>query len=427
MKANLEREIQLYMLVLNSLVIILLFVMTNFMLPSPYIALAISAAAFMALQAVSRQLNKRIVGLFKRANMQLEAMQQSDFNHQLKPHFISGEVAEFEGRLVALCEQLHRDKAKYNRQLFVVYQLIDKLPSPIWIFDENDQLSYANAAFELIYHIPWQSAKGRTSEQLELVNQHGEWCFKHNALRNNWALNSSEFFEEGRRHHLIIATDIRKALRHQELAAWQRLLRVIGHEIHNSLSPISSLAQSLMAKVTQPRDRNALTVIEQRSAHIQQFVSRYNQIAKPLDLRREKVVLYDLLMSIKKLFSEMYDDQHIDLDCSVRLCYCDPQLLEQVLINLLKNAFEANLTQHPRGSLVQLSAVYQAAHIVISIVDQGGGFANIDNAMTPFYSTKSSGQGIGITLSRQIVEQHGGSFSVSNGLHGAEIKITLPN
>ncbi|MBQ4813911.1 hypothetical protein A7985_23090 [Pseudoalteromonas luteoviolacea] len=427
MKANLERGLQLYMLMLNSFIGLLICVCVNHFYLSIYSAVAVGLGIFTVLQAFALRLNKRVIGVFKRANIQLEAMQQSDFNHQLKPHFLSGEVAEFEHRLVALSEQLHRDKAKYNRQLFVVYQLIDKLSSPIWIFDDNDELSYANPAFELIYHVPWQSAKGRTIEQLDLENQHGEWRFKHDSLRQNWTLHSSEFFEAGQRHRLVIATDVRKALRHQELAAWQRLLRVIGHEIHNSLSPVSSLAQSLRSKVAQPRDQNALTVIEQRSAHLQQFVARYNQIARPLDLRREKVVLNDLLMSIKKLFSEMYDDQHIDLECSVRFCSCDPQLLEQVLINLLKNAFEANLTQQPPGKYVQLSANYQARHVVISIADQGGGFANLDNAMTPFYSTKSDGQGIGITLSRQIIEQHGGSLTVSNGLHGAEIKIALPN
>ncbi|KZN40682.1 hypothetical protein N474_15980 [Pseudoalteromonas luteoviolacea CPMOR-2] len=427
MRANLEHQFSLYLLLLNLVITGLVFIVASLVLHASYLSIVLSLVTFISFHSIAKWQVNRVMGLFRRVNIQLEAMQQGDFNHQLKPHFKFGDAAELEARLVSLSERLHRDKTQYNRQSFVLYQLIDKLPSPIWIFDEVGKLSYANAAFELIYQQPWQSIKGHTAAELDLEEYQGEWRFGTEQRRIHWALHSSEFYEQGRRHRLIIATDIRKVLRHRELAAWQRLIRVIGHEIHNSLAPVSSLAQSLQSKVTQPRDSNALAVIEQRCTHIQKFVSRYSQLSKPLELHREKLVLSDLLMSIKKLFSEMYEDQHIDLECSVRYCKCDPQLLEQVLINLLKNAFEANKAHQPVGNHVGINAFYQASHVVIVVTDQGGGFANLDNAMTPFYSTKSDGQGIGITLSRHIIEQHGGYLSVSNGLQGAEIKITLPN
>ncbi|MCF2859728.1 PAS domain-containing sensor histidine kinase [Pseudoalteromonas sp. SMS1] len=427
MKANLERELRLYLLLLNLVISGLVCVVTSLQSFAVFWSIGVSCVSFYLLHCMAKWQVGRVVGLFRRVNIQLEAIQQTDYNHQVKPRFHTGEAAELEAQMVALSERLHKDKTRYNRQSFVLYQLIDKLPSPIWVFNEKKQLSYANAAFELIYHQSWHTVQGHTAMQLDLEECQGAWRFRTESRRVQWTLHSSEFYEQGECHRLIIATDIRKVLRHQELSAWQRLIRVIGHEIHNSLSPVSSLAQSLQTKITQSRDRNALSVIEQRCAHLQAFVGRYSQISKPLKLHREKRVLLDLLMSIKKLFSEMYEDQRIDLACSVRYCYCDPQLLEQVLINLIKNAFEANEAVNPPRHWVGLNAFYQASHVVIIVTDQGGGFANLENATTPFYSTKSDGQGIGITLSRHIIEQHGGDLSVSNGLQGAEIKITLPN
>ncbi|MCF6441620.1 PAS domain-containing sensor histidine kinase [Pseudoalteromonas luteoviolacea] len=427
MLSNFERTLKLYLVLLNALIGGLCAVIGLKLSLSVWLTVTLAIAIFASFQWISNQVLHRFVGIFKRANIQLEAMQQADFTHQINPHFQAGHIARFERELVALSECMHQQKSLYTSHMLIIYQLIDKLPSPIWVFDENETLNYANPAFSLIYQKPWQDERGRTAETLGLFAVDNQWCFSSDRLNAQWSLTSSEFYEQGKRYRLVIATDIRRALRHQELAAWQQLIRVISHEIHNTLTPVSSLAQTLQGKVSVARDAHALKVIEQRCVHLQQFVSRFSELSKPLELHCRKVELHDLLISVKALIGQMYDDQIIQLDCTVRDCRCDPQLFEQVLINLLKNAAEANLSHTPTGSIIGLSAHYQAGHVVISITDQGGGFANLDNVMTPFYSTKSTGQGIGLTLSRRIIEQHDGSMIVSNGLQGAEVKITLPS
>ncbi|ESP92324.1 sensor histidine kinase [Pseudoalteromonas luteoviolacea] len=427
MSANFERVLALYFMLLNGLVSVLGGFFVKEWLFASWVTILVAILIFACLQSVSNLLLGRLSGVFKRASIQIEALQQADFTYQLKPHYRSGAVAKFERELVALSDELHSQKARYNSHIYVIYQLIDKLPSPILVFDEDNKLSYANPAFEVIYHRSWQLEKGRDAQVLGLARDNDHWQFLNRTLNTSWTISSSEFYEQGKRYSLLIAMDIRKALRHQELTAWQNLIRVISHEINNTLTPVSSLAQSLQSKMTLPRDQQALSVIDQRCYHLQQFVGRFSELSKPLELHTKQVVLKDLLMSVKALIAQIYQDQTLLLDCTVRVCQCDPQLLEQALINLLSNAAEANAKQGPQGKTVSIQAGYQAAHVVITITDQGGGFANIENAMTPFYTTKSTGQGIGLTLSRRIIEQHEGSLTVSNGLHGAEVKITLPS
>ncbi|AOT06435.1 sensor histidine kinase [Pseudoalteromonas luteoviolacea] len=427
MTRNFERTLKLYLWLLNGVISALCVVIGLALSVSIWLVVLIAIVLFIGLQWASHHMLSRLVGIFKRASIQLEAMQQADFTFQITPHFQDGHIARFERELVTLSEGMHQQKSLYNSHMLIIYQLIDKLSSPIWVFDEGSKLNYANPAFSLIYQRPWQGERGREAETLGLIEAGGQWQFSDHLLNTQWSLASSEFFEQGKRYSLVIATDIRRALRHQELAAWQQLIRVISHEIHNTLTPVSSLAQTLQSKVSAPRDEHALCVIEQRCQHLQQFVARFSELSKPLELYCHRVELLDLLISVKALIGEMYDDQTIQLECRVSECLCDPQLLEQVLINLLKNAAEANLSHTPKGKVINLGAHYQAGHVVITIADQGGGFANLDNVMTPFYSTKQAGQGIGLTLSRRIVEQHDGSMIVSNGLQGAEVKITLPS
>ncbi|WP_052262627.1 sensor histidine kinase [Pseudoalteromonas luteoviolacea] len=427
MARNFERTLKLYLWSLNGVISVLCVVIGLEHALSIWLPVLIAIVLFVGLQWATHQMLSRLVGIFKRASIQLEAMQQADFTFQITPHSQVGQIARFEHELVALSERMHQQKSRYSSHMLIIYQLIDKLPSPILVFDEDSQLNYANPAFSLIYQRPWQGDRGREAETLGLIEAGSQWQFSNHTLNTQWSLASSEFYEQSKRYSLIIATDIRRVLRHQELAAWQQLIRVISHEIHNTLTPVSSLAQTLQSKVSVPRDAHALRVIEQRCQHLQQFVSRFSELSKPLELYCQKVEMLDLLMSVKALMAQIYDDQTIQLACRVSECRCDPQLLEQVLINLLKNAAEANLSHTPQGQIIHLSAHYQAGHVVISIEDQGGGFANLDNVMTPFYSTKQAGQGIGLTLSRRIIEQHDGSLLVSNGLQGAEVKITLPS
>ncbi|WMO15417.1 sensor histidine kinase [Pseudoalteromonas piscicida] len=358
---------------------------------------------------------KRIV---MRANWQLEAIAQSDFTQTIKPHYTAGVVAEFEQRLLALSAQLHSQKRRYHSQQFIIYQLIDSLNTPIMMFDEKLKLAYANGAFESLYHRPWVECKGISAAQFGLVQQDNHWHFADTAQQSRWQLQSSEFFQEGKQFSLLVALDITKALRKKELAAWQHLIRVISHEIHNSLTPVSSLAQTLLARAKDEKEQHALSVIGQRCQHLQQFVSQYAKVTQTPRLDRESVSIMLLLSSVAALF----EDTDIQVNCTVNTLNLDKALIEQVLINLVKNAIEAS----GENAKLTLHAYYQQQQAVIDVQDNGPGFANLDNMLIPFYSTKEGGQGIGLTFSRTIVELHDGQLSCHNTDSGGLIKITLP-
>ncbi|WP_240479464.1 sensor histidine kinase [Pseudoalteromonas rubra] len=431
MKANFERSLHWYLAMLGLAVVALLSgLLWQLALPWWQIVL-VSGAVSGVLWRLHKQRLAQLKRIFSRAHWQLEAMLQADFSQQLRPHFESGQVAAFEQQLIALSEQLHHQKSRYNSQIFVIYQLIDKLNAPILVFTEDSRLSYANQAFESLYRQPWQHYKGATATSLGLEEAQQGWQFISHAQAARWQLHSSYFYEQGARHSLLVALDITKALRQKELAAWQQLIRVISHEIRNSLTPVSSLAQSLAERATSAREQQALSVIEQRCLHLQHFVARYGEISKTIEPQLQKIQLGPLFESVRDLFTTQHPTQQIDLDCQAHQCHCDPHLLEQVLINLVKNAIEANQSASPAGQRVSLRSYYLSPAVVIEVADEGGGFANLDNVLTPFYSTKVDGQGIGLTFSQHVIECHDGHFEVANvnegERSGAVIKMTLPS
>ncbi|MCO7190128.1 ATP-binding protein [Pseudoalteromonas sp. XMcav2-N-2] len=431
MKTNFEWTVRCHFTLLAGLVIALLVgVLWQLALPWWQIGLICGAVSWV-LWRLQKQRLAQLHSIFSRAHWQLEAMLQADFSQQIRPHFSSGQVAAFEQQLIALGEQLHRQKSRYNSQIFVIYQLIDKLNTPILVFTEDTRLSYANQAFESLYRQPWQHYKGALATSLGLEETPHGWRFISNAQSARWQLHSSYFFEQGQRHSLLVALDITKALRQKELAAWQQLIRVISHEIRNSLTPVSSLAQSLGERAASSRERQALGVIEQRCQHLQHFVARYGQLSKAIEPQIQPTQLLALFDSVRELFASQHPAQHIELHCQAHQCHCDPELLEQVLINLVKNAIEANQAADPPGQRVELRSYYLSPAVVIEVADEGGGFANLDNVLTPFYSTKPDGQGIGLTLSQHVIESHDGQLEVSNDESGermgAVIKVTLPS
>ncbi|RXF02100.1 ATP-binding protein [Pseudoalteromonas sp. PS5] len=375
----------------------------------------IVSSVFILLSALQLRVLSHCRRIITRANWQLEAIAQSDFTQTMKPHYKTGVVAEFEQRLLALSTQLHTQKRRYHSQQFIIYQLIDSLNTPILMFDDNLKLAYANGAFSSLYHRPWQECKGVNVTQFGLMQQDGHWQFRDPTKQSRWQLHRSEFFQEGKQFSLLVALDITKALRQQELAAWQHLIRVISHEIHNSLTPVSSLAQTLLAKAQNDRDKQALSVIGQRCQHLRQFVGQYAKVTQTPELTREPISVKMLLSSVAALF----ESTDIEVNCTVSSLQLDKALIEQVLINLVKNAIEACTTE----AQLTLKAYYQQQQAVIEVLDNGPGFANLDNILTPFYSTKAAGQGIGLTFSRNIVELHDGQLVCENTETGGQVKM----
>jgi signal transduction histidine kinase len=363
---------------------------------------------------------KRTITAFKRASMHLEAVRNDDYCQYAKPAFDKGKVADFHHDLENLSTHLQLLKSRYDQHVFLVYRLIEQLHSPILVFDQHPQLTYANSAFNELFPQPWQIFRHASPSLLGLKFENGSWRFKQEQQDRKWEIRHSEFIEHGKNHQLLVFVNIESALRQSQLNAWQQLIRVLGHEIRNSLTPVSALAQGLSLKAQGDREKQALTVITERCQHLQDFVSRYASITKPLHLNCQMLAVD----SVAKRIQGLLEDTPLELELKSEHFWADPAFIEQVLLNLIKNAKEASGV----GDKIILRFRENDNTSVIEVVDNGHGFANLDNLFVPLYSTKQNGQGIGLSFCRNIIEHHKGTIELVNNDHspGVTVSIYLP-
>lgn len=227
----------------------------------------------------------------------------------------------------------------------------------------------------------------------------------------------------GRPHELLLLRQATAELRRQEVRTWKKVIRVISHELNNSLAPIASLAHSgreLLKRGQLEKLPLALDTIEERARHLERFLREYAQFAKLPAPRVEEV---DVSSFIERLGAQV--DVQLDAPPSqARACF-DPAQIEQALLNLLKNAHEAG------GDPAQVRLAWQrhARGWRIEVSDRGGGMnpAALEHALLPFYSTKRSGTGLGLALAREIAEAHGGHLGLANREDGGlRAWIVLP-
>lgn len=365
-------------------------------------------------------IHKRAIVAFKRASMQLEAVKNDDYCQYAKPAFSEGKVIDFHQDLEDLSSHLQFLKSRYDQHIFLVYRLIEQLESPILVFDQHPQLTYANSAFNELFPQPWQIFRNSSPKLLGLEFLNDKWHFKDKQRDKKWQIRQSEFIDQGQTHQLMVFVNIESALRESQLSAWQKLIRVLGHEIHNSLTPVSALAQGLSVKAEGDREKQALTVITERCQHLQDFVSRYASITKPFNLNRQML----LTASIAKRIQNLFNDSLIEVELIAKSFWADPAFIEQVLINIIKNAIEAS----DKKGIIRLIFDETDKLSIIKVIDNGHGFANLENLFVPLYSTKQNGQGIGLSFCQNIIEHHKGNISLKNNTNapGVTVSISLP-
>jgi len=243
-----------------------------------------------------------------------------------------------------------------------------------------------------------------------------------------WEVKRRSFREGGRPHELLVISDLSRALREEERQVWQRLVRVIGHELNNSLAPIKSIAGMLRQLIGRDRlpadwreDADAgLTVIHDRAESLSRFIGAYARLAR---LPEPAPVVVDFPGLLRRVASLHGERVLVEPGPAIEL-EADADQLEQVLINLLKNAVEAS--EAPGHVRVRWWRVHDA--LVVEIEDDGPGLARTDNLWVPFFTTKAGGTGIGLVLSRTVVENHGGTISLENrrDATGCIARIKLP-
>jgi two-component system nitrogen regulation sensor histidine kinase NtrY len=363
---------------------------------------------------------RRTTVAFKRASMHLEAVRNDDYCQYAKPAFSAGKVIEFHHDLENLSSHLQLLKSRYDQHIFLVYRLIEQLDTPILVFDKHPQLTYANDAFNELFPQPWQIFRHSSPSLLGLEFVDNNWHFKDKQRDSKWQIRHSEFIDQGQTHQLMVFVNIESALRQSQLSAWQQLIRVLGHEIRNSLTPVSALAQGLSLKAQGDREKQALNVITERCQHLEEFVSRYASITKPFHVNCQMLSVTNIANRIKSLLKDI----QLTVEIKTERFWADPAFIEQVLLNIIKNADEAS----EPGEQIKLIFSEGGNTSLIEVIDSGHGFANLDNLFVPLYSTKQNGQGIGLSFCRNIIEHHKGSIALVNNTNakGVTVSISLP-
>lgn len=305
----------------------------------------------------------------------------------------------------------------------------------IFAFDERGALRLVNRAGERLLDQAAERLLGRTAAQLGLGSYlEGESTRTVDATfpggNGRWEVRRGGFRQDGLPHMLLVIADVSKTLREQELVAWQRIVRVLSHEINNSLAPIKSLSGSmrgLLDRNPRPADldadlRRALDVIGGRSEALVRFMSAYARLAKLPAPNPAPVDVGSWVQRVAALETRL---KVVVVPGSSMTIFADGDQLDQMLINIIRNAVDASLAT---GGDVQVTWARINGFVSVRIVDAGPGLPESGNLFVPFFTTKPQGSGIGLVLSRQIVEAHGGTFALENRAdsRGCVATITLP-
>ncbi len=344
-----------------------------------------------------------------------------------------------------LANSLHQHKLKAEESQLLLEKIMQQMGAMLFATDSSGKIAIINSAAKKIFfpqdnHNLIQSVNEAPAfdksgiNQLLQQEQSGIIRLEHKNISGEFFLFRDQFYSNNQIHQLYLLTKADKVLREKEREAWQNLLRVLSHELNNSLTPIATFSNTMLRKINKEnqvtdlnRFKEGLSVIKERAESLNQFIISYSQLSHLPKANKKNYYWRDKLSQLTRLFNDcQFDNRLINNDKLDFMIQADPQQLEQVFINLFKNAREAMMDID--NKLIEIDAEHTETSLIISISDNGSGIANPNNLFVPFYTTKESGSGIGLTLCQQILSNHNGSLSLTNRMNtkGAVAKIILP-
>lgn len=407
------------------------------------VKISLTALEFFLWLVLTLALHDQIVRPLQTLSNVVGALREEDYSFRARGAAPNDAMGELALEINSLADILTEQRLQSIEATALLRRVVEEIDAPLFTFDPDHVLRLVNAAGERLLQLPAARLLGKTATELEL-----NACFEaanetlvalpYSAPNARWMLRKSSFRQSGVPHTLMVLSDVSRALREEERSAWQKLIRVLGHELNNSLAPIISIAGSLSSRLPLPELPEAqntdfqrgLGIIESRTAALHRFLQSYRRLAQMPSPTLQPIEMRPLMERVAALETRLAVEI---VPGAGLILMIDPDLIEQMLINLVRNAVDAALEQAQspqRGEEPKVKMRWEelSGKVVLMVEDNGIGLLNPSNAFVPFYTTKQGGSGIGLVLSQQIAEAHGGSIELANrpDARGCRVRVVLP-
>ena len=370
---------------------------------------------------IAFRLREKVVFPLQTLSNLLAALREEDYSIRARGAGFNDALAEVMHEVNALGESLRLQRMGAVDATTLLRSVMAEIDVAVFTFDANQNLRLVNRAGERLLAATAEQLTGRPADSLGLEDcLQGEEATTLSKVfpggSGRWAIRRSTFREGGVPHQLLLLTDLSRALREEERLAWQRLVRVLGHELNNSLTPIKSIAGSLEQLIRQkppPGDwevdmRRGLEVIATRAEALSRFMQAYTRLARLPQPQFRPVDVGTWIRTVIPLETRLAVKLQPGPELEIK---GDKDQLEQLLINLIRNAVDASLET---GGTVALGWKKLPGQLEVWVADEGPGLSETSNLFVPFFTTKLGGSGIGLVLSRQIAEAHAGQLTLED-------------
>jgi nitrogen fixation/metabolism regulation signal transduction histidine kinase len=361
----------------------------------------------------------------------ISSLREGDYSFRARGASSPDALGELAAEINSLADLIQKQRVRSLEATALLARILEVMHAPLFAFDRDRLLQLVNNAGLELLGLPYSRCFGRSARELglePLLDSRDQAIHVFAGKPARWLLRKAAFRQEGVPHTLLLLTDVSLPLQEEEQIAWKRLVRVLGHELSNSLAPIKSIAGSLLARVeTLTGDeaalhdfRRGLGVVESRADSLHRFVQSYRLLAQLPPPRLRPVAIAPLIERVVLLEQRLV----VQLDPGpAATLNADPDQLEQMFINLLANAVDASLANGSEP--VRATWERTGSNLSVIIEDRGLGIANTENLFVPFYTTKPAGSGVGLALAQQIARAHGGEIQLTNREDGAGARATV--